>query len=157
MNILIIYDSLFGNTEKLAKEMAVVARDYGAVSIKKIGGVIENDLKDVEVLILGSPTHGGRAKPSTQTFLDDLSGNSLAGIKFAVFDTRVIVEELNFALKLLVNTIGYAAPKMAAFLEKKGGKKIVLAEGFYVLGKEGPLKDGEVERAKAWIKKIFDN
>ena len=37
-------------------------------------------------------------------------------------------------------------------LEKKGGTLAGSPGGFYVTGGEGPLKEGEVERAAAWAK-----
>jgi len=45
---------------------------------------------------------------------------------------------------------GYAAPRIAEQLEKAGGTLIAPAEGFFVVDKEGPLRDGELERAAAW-------
>jgi len=41
-------------------------------------------------------------------------------------------------------------------LAKKGASTPLAAEGFFVNGKEGPLKDGELERAGAWAKSLFD-
>jgi hypothetical protein len=49
---------------------------------------------------------------------------------------------------------GYAASTIAKTLEKKGGKLAVPAEGFFVTGEQGPLKDGELERAAAWARKV---
>jgi hypothetical protein len=55
----------------------------------------------------------------------------------------------------VVHKGGYAAKHIARRLEKAGGSLIVAPEGFYVEGTEGPLKDGEVERAGTWAKRLL--
>ncbi len=77
-------------------------------------------------------------------------------LKFAVFDTRILPDEQNIALSLLMKIIGFAAPKMAESLKTKGGKIVIPLEGFVVEGKEGPLKDGEIERSKLWARHVFE-
>jgi DNA-binding CsgD family transcriptional regulator len=47
----------------------------------------------------------------------------------------------------LVGIFGYAAGKIAGSLKTKGGTLILSPEAFFVKGKEGPLKEGELERA----------
>ena len=47
-------------------------------------------------------------------------------------------------------TGGYAAPSIAKRLEKAGGRLAVPPEGFAVVGTEGPMKQGELERAAEW-------
>lgn len=45
---------------------------------------------------------------------------------------------------------GYAAGRIAETLKKKGGNLVMPPEGFFVKGKEGPLKEGELERTANW-------
>jgi hypothetical protein len=54
----------------------------------------------------------------------------------------------------LAKLFGYAAGRIAAILEEKGGSLAVPPEGFIVDGKEGPLKKGELERSGLWAKEI---
>ena len=58
-------------------------------------------------------------------------------------------------LKLFVRFFGYAAKPIAEKLIKKGGPQIMPPEGFFVEGREGPLRDGEIERAKEWAEEIM--
>ncbi|MFC1983163.1 hypothetical protein ACFLV5_05230 [Chloroflexota bacterium] len=37
---------------------------------------------------------------------------------------------------------------------KKGGNLVVPEEGFFVKDKEGPLVDGEIERAARWARSM---
>jgi hypothetical protein len=79
-----------------------------------------------------------------------LPDGSLKGVPVAAFDTRLERATRGFFLKLLMSVIGYAAPKIAAQLRKQGATLIADAEGFLVTDKEGPLKSGELDRARAW-------
>ncbi len=42
-------------------------------------------------------------------------------------------------------------------LKTKGGTLILSPEAFFVKGKEGPLKEGELERAAGWAKGILES
>jgi flavodoxin I len=53
-------------------------------------------------------------------------------------------------LTVFVNLFGYAAQPIARGLQKKGGKLVGTPEGFFVKDKEGPLEEGELERAAGW-------
>jgi flavodoxin I len=53
-----------------------------------------------------------------------------------------------------VKLFGYAAEPIAAKLQKKGGTLAAPPEGFFVGGTEGPLKEGELERAAQWARRV---
>ena len=156
MKTLIIYDSLHGNTKEIAEAIynGIAQPDTKILPVEK---AITDDLKDIKLLIVGSPTHGGTAKPTLLDFLKRIQKDSLVGIKIATFDTRFIEEKQKLALRLLMKTIGYAAPKIAKILESKGGELIVKPEGFFVKKAEGPLLNGEIQRAKEWGKSVYNN
>jgi hypothetical protein len=79
-------------------------------------------------------------------------------VRVAAFDTRIVLETIDSkALRFLVDKGGYAASTIAKTLEKKGGKLTAPPEGFFVTGEQGPLKDGELERAADWVKLIHSN
>jgi hypothetical protein len=56
----------------------------------------------------------------------------------------------------LITLFGTAAPKIAKTLKEKGGTLVGQPQGFFVTGGEGPLRDGEVERAAAWAKGLVE-
>ncbi len=152
MKALILYDSQFGNTKKIAE--AIGQGITGSVT-KSVTEVKISDLAELKILIVGSPTQGGRATANLQKFLDGLSDQSLKGIGVAAFDTRFLEEKQKLPLKLLMKTVGYAGPRLAGILVKKGGKLLVSPEAFIVKDMEGPLADGEEERAKEWGKLLM--
>lgn len=144
MKTLIIYDSAYNNTEKIA--LAIGNTISGEVKIVKIDRLNNSDLDGLDLLIVGAPTYGGRPTSPVLNFLDNVPGTLIKGLKVAAFDTRLSTR--------LVKIFGYAAPKIAGKLKAKGGTLVLPSEGFFVNGTEGPLKDGEMERAITWAKTI---
>jgi len=147
MKALIVYDSAYGNTEKIAR--AIGGAITGEVKVLRPGEVNPSDLQSVDLLIVGSPTQGGRPTPAIQDFLNKIPEPAIKGVNVAAFDTR-------FSTKL-VGIFGYAAGKIANSLKRKGGTLILSPEPFFVKGKEGPLKEGELERAADWAKRIVES
>jgi flavodoxin I len=155
MKTLIVYGSQFGNTEKIAK--AIGSAVGNEVKVTRPIEVDTNRLQAFNLLIVGSPTQGGRPTPALQKFLENIPFDALKNIKVAAFDTRFLLKDQNFALRMLMKTIGYAADKIVKILIAKGGQQLAPPEGFIVKGKEGPLAEGEMERAGEWAKQILTN
>jgi len=154
MKSLIVYDSMYGNTEKIAE--AIGDGLTGEVKVVRVGEVNPAELKTFDLLILGSPVHGGRPTPAIDVFLKKLPAHSLEGMRVAAFDTRFESEDQGIGLRLLMSVIRYAAQRVAKDLAKKGGRLVAEPEGFIVENKEGPLKQGELERAINWAKGMHE-
>ena len=90
-------------------------------------------------------------------WLKGIPKNGLEDITVAAFDTRFPVSKIDKIriLAFFVRIFGYAAKPIADRLEKKGGELVVPPEGFYVTDTEGPLFEGELERAADWAKQIL--
>ncbi len=156
MKVLVVYDSVYGNTEKIAQAIGAALGSHGDVKVVRVGEAKLEHLAGLDALLVGSPTHGGRPTPAMQAWLKALARDSLKGVKTAGFDTRTDVAEINSRiLKSFVGLFGYAADRIAPELVKKGGSQAMPPGGFFVHGKEGPLKDGELERAAAWARQIL--
>jgi flavodoxin len=156
MKALIIYDSMFGNTEKVAQVMATALSANAEVAARRVGDVEPAALTGLDLLVVGSPTQGFQPTPAIKKLLDSLPAQGLKGVKVAAFDTRIAMEDVgNWFLTFMVNLFGYAAKPIANRLQKKAGKLVMPPEGFIVNGKEGPLKEGESERAADWAKHLI--
>jgi flavodoxin len=146
MHTLVIYDSRFGNTEKIA---AAIARGVGSVSEVRLTSTSEatsgNPLdSELELLFVGGPTQNHRPSAGLKTFLDTLPA-VLHGIPAACFDTRY---------RGPVLLMGSAASAAAKALAKKRAEVIAPPESFFIV-RHGPmerqtLEPGEIERAEAW-------
>jgi len=147
MKALVVYDSVFGNTARIAQAIAA-ALPALAVPV----GEVDNDmLAGLDLLIVGSPTRGFRPTEDTAAMLKGLPVGHLTGTQGAAFDTRMQLEAIDSkALRFMVDKGGYAASTIARNLQKKGAAMAAEPEGFLVTGEEGPLLQGELERAAAW-------
>lgn len=150
MKNLIIYDSTYGNTEMVARTIAKTL-DSEAIEVRNVH---LRDLEEAELVIVGSPTQGGRPTIPIQMFLKRLYPYVLKNVSIAAFDTRFKKNTHGLFLRIVIHIIGFAAPRIQKLLELKGGRRIVEAEGFIVKDKEGPLEKGELNRAKKWAETI---
>jgi flavodoxin I len=161
MKAVVIYDSVYGNTEKIARAIAEGLSDaMGApdgVQVVKVGDVQPDRLAGWDLMLVGAPTHGSGPCPAMRDFLKGIPKEALSGVKVAAFDTRTDVNKLSGLVRVfgrILDRFGYAAEKISSNLEKQGGHAIVPAEGFIVKGTQGPLEDGELERAADWARQI---
>ncbi len=154
MTVLIVYDSVFGNTEQVAQAMGEALKSQGDVKTLRVGNVKPEDVANVNVLIVGSPTRAFQPTPAIKKFLKRLP--RLHEVKVAAFDTRISLDDIHSRILLpLVKLFGYAAKPMADRLVKKGGQLTMPPEGFFVGDSEGPLKDRERERATEWARRVM--
>ncbi|MGE5139812.1 MAG: flavodoxin family protein [Rudaea sp.] len=150
MRALVVYDSYFGNTAEIAR---AIGRGLGlnSAEVIQVREVSSDRLTNLDLLIVGSPTRGWRPTEGTAEWLKNLPENSLQHVKIAAFDTRLSLQDTKSAFtRFIVRTGGYAAPSISQSLKQKGGAEAAPAEGFLVIGEQGPLKQGELERAAEW-------
>ncbi|HGE72965.1 TPA: flavodoxin [Candidatus Poribacteria bacterium] len=141
MRALVIYDTNFGNTKIIAEAIAKeLGSDAKAVSVSDFD---IKELEGIELLVVGSPIIGWRPSERMGKFLASLNKDQLKGVKSATYDTRV---------KVFFH--GDASRKIAKKLEDAGAEIIDKPQAFFVKGKEGPLLDGEVEKATEWAKRL---
>jgi flavodoxin I len=152
MDAIVVHDSQYGSTKVIAAAIAE-ALD-GEVTLMSVGEAEPAALAGARLLVVGGPTHGGRPSPAMKEFLDRVPAGSLDGVAVAVFDTRISAKDTALPLRLLLGVIGYAAGRIAKALRAKGARIVGEAEGFIVEGREGPLRDGETERAASWAKQV---
>lgn len=137
MEAVVVYESNFGNTRRIAE---AISRGIGAGShVVEAEKFNPGHLKPGSLLVVGSPINAWRPLPEVKGWLDALEPGSLSGMRAAAFDTRV---------KSFLH--GDAAKKIAHALEAAGAEQAADPTGFYVEDKEGPLVEGELDRAEKW-------
>lgn len=156
MKVVVVYESHFGNTRRVAEAVA-----------RGMGGRAEVEVLDIEhapgigdiaadLLVIGAPTHMlGLSRPDSRREALEQAGlpeSSRRGIRewieeadagappVAVFDTRTLESRLP----------GSAAKAAVRRLRRRRVTVVGGAENFLVHGIEGPLAPGEAERAEAW-------
>jgi len=155
MQALVIYDSVFGNTEKIAQSIAEGLRTTHETQCLHAGSVSIAQILNADIVVMGSPTRSFRATPATHSVLEAIPSGALQGKKVAAFDTRLLMTGVKGLLfRKIIDKGGYAAPLIASELQSKAGTLALPAEGFFVKGEEGPLVNGELERAVDWGRKL---
>jgi len=151
MDALIVYDTLYGNTGQIAEAMKeAIARKHQAKIIKAAEAKLA-DLDGMDLLFVGSPTHGGQPTEAVKAFLAAIPANVLDRMQVAAFDTSMTKDNESGFVKFIINFFGFASSRISKTLTGKGAQ-VVSAETFLVVDKEGPLVGGEIERSKAWAK-----
>jgi menaquinone-dependent protoporphyrinogen IX oxidase len=163
MKIVIVYESMFGNTRQIAEAIADGARDTALVSVVNVNDITPPVLENANIVIVGAPTHAhSLSRPATRAeaakeasdpakalalepkaegrgvreWLE--SGPSLPGL-FAAFDTRADVARV---------LSGAASSKIDRMLHGLGSKRLDKAESFLV--NDNRLDAGERDRAQRW-------
>ncbi|HWL35542.1 MAG TPA: flavodoxin family protein [Frankiaceae bacterium] len=157
MRALVVYESMFGNTQAIARAIADGIASRLDVGLVEVGAAPAKVPDDVSLLVAGGPTHAfGLSRDSTRKsaseqakgplvsrgiglreWLDALSAGHAA---VAAFDTRVRHPRVP----------GSAAHKAEKRLRRLGFRVAEPAETFWVDGTTGPLLDGEADRAREW-------
>jgi hypothetical protein len=166
MRVLIVHESFFGNTGKLAEAMgAALQRGGHDVSVVHAADVATEAIAAAELLMVGAPTHAHNLpRPSTRggavqqgaapdlasrrgvrELLDALREGQ--GTPAAAFDTRVHMPRW---------LSGAASRPIAAALRRRG-YWVIGAESFFVDGTRGPLRKGELERGQAWVAGVLSD
>lgn len=159
MKALVVYESLFGNTEQIARAVNDGLARHGEIELHDVTTAPSGVPEPLDLIVLGGPTHAfSMSRPSTRedAFTKGAThGSSAVGLRewldqlregphselVATFDTRVAkVRHLP----------GSAAKGAAKVARRLGYGAAAQAESFYVDDVAGPLLDGELDRARAW-------
>jgi Flavodoxins len=158
MKALVVYESLFGNTEQVALAITSGLSKHGEVELIEVTDAPAVITEPFDLLVLGGTHAFSMTRPSTREdafrqgatqgstavglreWLEHLTGGPHSEL-VATFDTRVA------KVRHLPGSAAKGAAKVAL---KLGYEAAAQAESFYVEDVSGPLVDGELSRAQAW-------
>ena len=162
MKALVVYESMFGNTEEIARAIGAGLAEKMDVEVQAVALAPRTVPIGVELLVVGGPTHafsmsrqstredavkhGAHATTSigVREWLEALPHRS-GTATVTTFDTRV-----NGARHLP----GSAAKSAARMARRHGFVHVERGESFFVDDTAGPLLDGEIERATDWGREV---
>ncbi len=153
MKILIVYDTFYGNTQKVAERLRDNLKDFNPDLIK-VDVLTQEQITNTDVFIVGSPT---RAFTMTAKIKKALKKNDFQDKFFFAFDTRANIADITskFLLKM-INKFGYAAEKIESRLINKGAKKLIDYKGYFVKDSEGPLYQEVNDQIKEHVTLIIE-
>ena len=155
MAALVVFDSIFGNTEMVARAVAEVLSTAGPARTLRVSEVEAGHLEGVTLLVVGSPSHAFGASPGLQAWLARLPPGRCEGIRVAAFDTRIDATSIRNPISaFLARRSRSAAADVEKRLRHLGGSPAGPAEGFVVQQKTGPLREGETDRARQWARAL---
>lgn len=159
MRALVIYESMFGNTEQIARAVGEGLGEKFDVTVAEVGNAPDVIGDGTDLLVVGGPTHAlGMSRPGTRKSARGQAKGEIVsrerGIRewlkglierkrstaATAFDTRVKVRFMP----------GSAARGACRVLRKRGFRVAHSPESFWVEGTTGPLRSGEVDRAREW-------
>ncbi len=141
MHVLVVFDSMFGNTEAIAREMGDALSGVATVDVLPAAQVGWPDCSELDLVIFGGPTQRHGISPAMAQLLTGAHVGRCCGLAAAAFDTR-------YHLARILS--GSAAEAIVQRLEALGCQVVAPAESFFVAGREGPLAEGELARAREW-------
>lgn len=130
---LIVYYSMFGNTEKIARALAEGLQSGGCeVETAKVDTVKFEEIRDIDLLCVGTPVHAWNISKPAKKFLEQLERQgAFNGKRAFAFDT-----------KMKSRMAGTAGGKIEKRLKHLGFEIIEPAKSAIVKGREGPLEEG---------------
>jgi flavodoxin len=163
MKALVVYESMFGNTELIARAIAEGLGGSLDVDVIEVSEAPAQPDAEVALIVAGGPTHAF-SMSRTNTRADAINRGAQEGerdfglrewmaalpsgqhaAKIATFDTKI---------ESMRHMPGSAAKGAAKAARKLGYEAATTAESFYVRDVDGPLVVGEVDRARAWAQQL---
>jgi menaquinone-dependent protoporphyrinogen IX oxidase len=167
MKIVIVYESMFGNTREIADAIAEGCKDLALDSVVNVNDITPVILANADAVIVGAPTHAhGLSRPESRAeaakwaadpakkltlepkaegtgVREWLAGKPAVPAFFAAFDTRADIARI---------LSGAASTKIDHKLHSLGAQRLVDAESFLV--KDNRLEASEQARARAWGRQV---
>jgi menaquinone-dependent protoporphyrinogen IX oxidase len=147
MKGIVVYDTSYGNTKKVAEIIAETLKESGIdVDLFDVKDVKKLSAKDYSFLVLGSPTKFGTMSFAIRGFLGKVKSEEWMNKPFTAFDTE---NPENIRKKG-----GSAAEKIAERLRDKKMNQLLPVLKALVLEQKGPLIKGEIERTKEYAREL---
>lgn len=169
MKVAVVYESLFGNTRLVAEAIAEGIRTADPAADVRVTRTDATKLSDVEdacLLVVGGPTHmmrmssprsrqqglraARKAKDQYSREPEPGTGPGLREWLRALPPARLGAVAAAFDTRLESRLAGGAARSVSRQLRRRGFGLAGKREGFIVTGTQGPLRQGELDRAREW-------
>jgi menaquinone-dependent protoporphyrinogen IX oxidase len=164
MRVLVVYESMYGNTHVVASNIADGLRAAHEVTLVPVADATADLVAEADLLVVGAPTHmhglstgssrqaakKAAARPETELTLDpDAGGPALRDWLSGLADGHVLAAAFDTRMAGAPVLTGRASRGMSRLLRRHGYRLIAPPESFLVT-KLNTLVDGESSRARLW-------
>jgi flavodoxin len=140
---LIVYDTRYGNTEKIARSLESGLNESGVpATLENVRSLTPESLSGFGLLCFGAPTEGFGASKPMKDYVGRLAGSDFAGKLGFVFDTKLDSRFSGSAAKYIENHLTGLGLKMAA--PRESAIVTTVRKGAAIAG--AALREGEEER-----------
>ena len=152
MKGMVVYDTSYGNTKRIAETIAETLKECGIeVDLFHVKDVKKLSAEDYDFLVLGSPTRFGTMSFAIRGFLGKVKSEEWMNRPFIVFDTE---NPENIERAQAEKKEWSAAEKISEKLRDKKMNQLLPVLKAVVFGQKGPLKEGEIGRAKDYAREL---
>ena len=152
MKGIVVYDTSYGNTKKIAEAIAETLKESGVeVDLFDVKDVKKSIARVYDFLVIGSPTRFGTMSFAINGFLGKVKTEEWMGKPFAAFDTE---NPENIERARAERKEWSAAEKISEKLRDKKMNQMLPVLKAVVLGQKGPLQEGEIERTKGYAREF---
>jgi hypothetical protein len=161
MRVAVVYESVYGNTRTIAEALGDGVRDAdpgATVAVLSVDEAPPERVAPADLVLVGGPTHAfGMSRASTRRQARERSRNGVPGATTTGvrewLDTLpsppAIRRVAAFSTRMPSRLAGDAARGITRRL-RSAGHDVADPQSFVVRDSEGPLRAGEIERARAW-------
>lgn len=139
INILIVYDTKYGNTKKVAEKIGegLKSVEENDITIENVENVDLNKKANYDLILIGSPNHYGSCTKPIKNFITKLPESSVKGNAYAVFETYMFNPKK--VVKIMEKRINEVIPHT---IKTSPGLSIKVAAN------KGPILDEELPKCK---------
>ncbi|WP_214110456.1 flavodoxin family protein [Acrocarpospora catenulata] len=167
MRALVVYESMFGNTKKIAEEVAYGLMARIPTEVLEVGSAPAELPENVTLLVVGGPTHVmGMSRATTRKSAEDQAEDGILsrgeGIREWLATLRAgapaesPVAAAAFDTRIRGPFSGSAAKGAHKALRRHHLRLVSPPMDFHVTGTKGPLVAGEAERAREWGRSLAE-
>ncbi len=164
MRVLVVYESMYGNTRAVASNIADGLHGTHEVTLVPVAEATANLIAEADLLVVGAPTHmhglstassrqharKAAANPESGLTLDpDAGGPALRDWLSGLADGHALAAAFDTRLAGAPVLTGRASRGIGKVLQRHGYRLVAPPESF-VVTKVNTLVDGESSRARRW-------
>ena len=85
MKSLVVYESGYGNTERLARAIAEALHEHGEARVSSVGGVSGLRAGEVDLLVVGAPMQSHGLTEAMRELLEGFPQGALSGMRAGAY------------------------------------------------------------------------